>query len=63
MERGLTMLLHSTIIGIILYILMKYVLMQDNEIAENRSILLGSVALIYMILFGHGLPMKLNKKI
>jgi len=61
MERGLVMLLHSVIIGIILYIFMVYVLGQQNSVAENRSILIASFVLIYMILFGHGLPVKLNK--
>jgi hypothetical protein len=36
---------------------------QDSNVAENRSILIGSVVLIYMILFGHGLPTKINKYI
>ena len=55
------MLLHSVVIGIILYIFMVYGLGQQNSVAENRSILIASVVLIYMILFGHGLPVKLNK--
>jgi hypothetical protein len=61
MERGLIMLLHSVIIGIILYVFMIFALKQQNNVAENRSILIASCILIYMILFGHGLPMKLNK--
>jgi hypothetical protein len=56
MERGLIMLAHSILIGIILYIIMVYVLEQSGSTAENRSLLLASLALIYMILFGHGLP-------
>ena len=56
MERGLVMLLHSIVIGLILYIIMLFGLKQSSMIAENRSILIASVALIYMILFGHGLP-------
>jgi len=60
MERGLTMLIHSVIIGIILYLLM-IGFGQKSNVAENRSILLASFILIYMILFGHGLPLKLNK--
>jgi hypothetical protein len=60
MERGLTMLLHSVIIGIILYLLM-IGFGQKSNVAENRSILLSSFILIYMILFGHRLPLKLNK--
>jgi ACR3 family arsenite efflux pump ArsB len=56
MERGLLMLLHSVIIGLILYIIMLFGLKQSSVVAENRSILIAAVALIYMILFGHGLP-------
>jgi len=61
MERGSTMLLHSLIIGIILYFIMTVGLQQQAAVAENRSILIASAILIYMILFGHGLPGKMNK--
>jgi hypothetical protein len=63
MERGLMMVLHSIIIGIVLYMLMVFVFNQKSQIAENRSILIASVILIYMILFGHGLPLKLNNNL
>lgn len=63
MERGLSMLLHSVIIGIILYVVMIFGLGQKSNVAENRSILIASCILIYMILFGHGLPLKLNRLI
>ena len=55
------MVLHSLIIGIVLYAIMIYGLGQPSIVAENRSILIASAILIYMILFGHGLPVKLNK--
>jgi len=57
------MLLHSCIIGLILYILMVFVFKQKETVAENRSILISSVILIYMILFGHGIPNKLNSEL
>jgi len=57
------MLLHSVIIGIILYVVMIFGLGQKSNVAENRSILIASFVLIYMILFGHGLPLKLNRLI
>ena len=60
MERGVIMLLHSVIIGIVLYVVMIFGLGQHYNVAENRSILIASVVLIYMILFGHRLPLKLN---
>ena len=61
MESGMMMLVHSIIIGIILYIFMIFVLRQRQVVAENRSILAAAVILIYMILFGHGLPVSINK--
>lgn len=63
MERGLIMILHALIIGVILYIFMVFVLGQKSIIAENRSIIISAVILIYMVLFGHGLPSSLNKNI
>ena len=63
MEAGRMMLLHSVIIGILLYIIMIYLLKQKPIVAENRSILLAAVVLIYMILFGHELPKSINKNL
>ncbi len=63
MESGLTMLLNSVIIGVLLYLFMIYVLGQKQIVAENRSLLLASLVLIYMILFGHGLPTSINKNL
>jgi len=56
MERGLMMIVHSAIIGVLLYLGMTFLMGQSQPVAENRSILLAAIALIYMILFGHGLP-------
>jgi hypothetical protein len=61
MESGLTMLLHSVIIGLVLYLIMVYVLGQKQRVAENRTIVLSALILIYMVVFGHGLPKKINK--
>ena len=63
MERGVVMVVHSLIIGVILYILMIYGLGQQPRVAENRSILIAAGVLIYMIVFGHGLPTKVNRMI
>ena len=57
------MLMHSVIIGILLYLIMTFILGQKQVVAENRSILLAAVVLIYMILFGHGLPGSINKNL
>ena len=63
MEKGRIMLLHSIIITVLLYLFMIFVLRQKQPVAENRSILLGSFILAYMILFGHGLPTSINKNL
>lgn len=63
MEKGRMMLLHSAIIGILLYLFMIFILSQNENVAENRSILLAAVILIYMIVFGHGLPTSINKNL
>ncbi len=62
MERGLIMLMHSILIGIFIYIFMIY-LGQTQVMAENRSILISALVLVYMILFGHGLPTSINKNL
>lgn len=61
MEPGRMMLLHSLFIGFLLYLFMLFVLGQKQTVAENRSILLAALILVYMILFGHGLPTSINK--
>lgn len=61
MENGRMMLLHSAIIGILLYVFMIFILGQKQSIAENLSILISALLLVYMILFGHGLPTTINK--
>jgi hypothetical protein len=63
MEGGLMMLLHSIIIGVLLYLFMFFILGQKQIVAENRSVLLAAFVLVYMILFGHGLPTSINKNL
>ena len=54
------MVVHAIVIGVISFLFMVFGLGQKYETAERRSILLASIVLIYMLLFGHGLPFKLN---
>ena len=63
MENGRMIVLHSVIIGILLYVFMIFMLGQKQSVAENRSILLAALILVYMILFGHGLPTSINKNL
>ena len=63
MENGRTMLLHSIIIGILLYLFMFFILGQKQIVAENRTLLITSLILAYMILFGHGMPTSINNNL
>jgi putative effector of murein hydrolase len=63
MDTALSHLFHSLVITVILYIIMKFFLKQTETMSLNRSILIGAIALIYMILFGHGLPTNINRNI
>jgi hypothetical protein len=55
-ERGLVMLAHSTGIGLLLYIFMVYVMQQKPLVAEDRTIVIAAIILIYMLTFGHEMP-------
>ena len=57
------MVLHSVVIGVVLYLVMVFILKQPQIVAENRSILIAALVLAYMILFGHGLPVAINKQL
>ncbi len=62
-ERGFIMLIHSAVIGVVLYGIMVLVLKQNPAVAENRSICIAAVVLVYMIVFGHGLPGRVNPQL
>ncbi len=63
MESGLTMLMHSVVIGLVLYVIMVYVLQQKQEVAVDRTLVISGLVLAYMVAFGHGLPNTLNKNL
>jgi len=57
------MVIHSVVIGVALYAIMVLLLKQSPAIAENRSILVAACVLIYMIVYGHGLPGRINPQL
>lgn len=61
MEGPFNHLFHAFIITVILFIIMRYGLRQSMHMSLNRSMLIGAVAFIYMILFGHGMPTHINR--
>ena len=61
MEDPLNHLFHAFIITVILFLIMRFGLRQSMQMSLNRSMLIGAIAFIYMILFGHGLPTHINR--
>lgn len=55
-ERGLVMLAHSGLLALVAYAILVYLMATPPSAAENKSMLVLSGALAYMILFGHALP-------
>jgi hypothetical protein len=56
-ERGLVMVMHSSVVAVIIYVVMFYLLKQSPRKAEDKSVLIGALVLMYMVLFGHQLPL------
>ncbi len=61
MEDPLSHLFHAFIITVILFLIMRFGLRQSMQMSLNRSMLIGAIAFIYMVLFGHGLPTHINR--
>lgn len=57
------MLVHAAMIGAVIYIVMRFVLNQSALVAEDRSIVIAAIVLIYMVMFGHGMPNQLNRNL
>ena len=62
-ERGLVMVIHSVIFAIVAFIFMRFALKLSQSKSEDRSIALGAIVLLYMLLFGHELPNRINKNL
>ena len=55
-DNSTAMVLHCILITAVLYFIMTYALKQSHGVAMDRSILIGAVVLIYMVLYGHSFP-------
>lgn len=63
MNSSFNHLLHSMILGVLLYFIMVFILKQSYSMAQDRSMLISALAFIYMMLFGHSLPKSVNRNI
>jgi hypothetical protein len=62
-ERGFTMLMHSLVLAAIAYCVMTWGLGESPYVAEDRAMLVLGAALLWMVLWGHGMPGKLNHNV
>ena len=56
MKENMMHLFHAIIITVVSYFVMMKVFNQSSDKACGRSLILGSFALIYMVMFGHDIP-------
>jgi len=59
-ESGFTMIVHALIAFAVLYAIMKYGLRQPESVAQDRSAFFSGIILVYMVMFGHGAPTRVN---
>ena len=64
-ESSLNMILHSFIVGVVVYLFLAYAMGKPSIQSIDISILVAALSLIYMVLFGHNMPSKgtLNKNL
>ena len=63
MDSPVNHLLHALVLSLLLYVVMRFGLKQSEMKAQTRSLVVGLLAGLYMLLFGHGMPTKLNKNL
>jgi len=60
MDSGFVVVIYSILITSLLFVIMTKVLKQSISVATDRSIFIGTLVLLYMILFGVKFPGKIN---
>ena len=60
MESPLMHLVHAAVLTAVLYLVMSRLLKQSENVAVTRSVVLGLLAGLYMVVFGHGMPTRIN---
>tara|TARA_B100001287_G_scaffold261294_1_gene250209 strand:+ start:35 stop:229 length:195 start_codon:yes stop_codon:yes gene_type:complete len=55
-------IMHSAILVVVLFFVMK-AMGQSEAMAMSRSVLIGALALAYMIMYGHKMPGALNPRL
>jgi VIT1/CCC1 family predicted Fe2+/Mn2+ transporter len=56
MDSGFVVVIYSILITCLLFVIMTKVLKQNISVATDRSVFIGTLVLLYMILFGVKFP-------
>ena len=62
-ENILNIQIYSLITSFFIFVVMKYFLKKDIKNCQNTSSIIGSLVVIYIVLFGLNLPTEINKNI
>ena len=60
MEGPLEMVLHGAVVAVIVYVVCKFLFKESESKCMTRSVALGLVVALYMVVFGHRMPGKVN---
>ena len=59
-HNNLDHVMHSALLGFLLYFGMVHLLKIDKNKACSRSVVIAGLALVYMVMFGHKVPSNAN---
>jgi hypothetical protein len=60
METPVAMVFHGLWVGVVLFLVLKFLFQVSTQKAESWAVLVGLVVSLYMVLFGHKFPPKLH---
>jgi hypothetical protein len=60
MGDSLEMVFHGALVGVVVYVICKFFFKDSEAKCMTRAVGLGLVVALYMVMFGHGPPTKLN---
>ena len=60
MGSALNHLFHGFVCGLVVFALLRWVLGQSESKATTNAVFVGLVVSLYMVMFGHGPPGRLN---
>ena len=63
MEGPLHMVFHGALVAVVLFVVMRFVLKQSESKSMTRAVFVGLVVSLYMVMFGHGTPGRVNSNL